>query len=226
MGKNMTNKTKNAFTLAEVLITLVIIGVVAALTIPTAISKYKEKEKQAKVKKAYSTIANAMTRVKAAGGDYVFTVTGNDINNMKDWFNTYIRPYLSISKVCYDSAGCWSSERTYSPNGSPAFIGIGYARIDFILNDGTTVTIDDHADDYIWGQYGVRTSSGSISLAIAFDINGGRGPNILGEDVFVVIFANNVGVKPAYIDKTQSEREQDCSPTGTGASCILKYLQN
>jgi len=218
-------KTKSAFTLAEVLITLVVIGVVAALTIPTAISKYKEKEKQAKVKKAYSTIANAMTRVKASGGDYVFTVTaGNDMNVMKDWFNTYLRPYLSISKVCYDSPGCWNSG-TKNMDGSQVGIGRGAACINFILNDGTTIGIDDFDSSTIWDRWGVRISPG-VSMAIYFDINGGKGPNVVGEDVFVAIFANDVGVKPAYIDKTQSEREQDCSPTGTGASCILKYLQN
>ena len=224
MEKNLANKTKGAFTLAEVLITLVIIGVVAALTIPTAISKYKEKEKQAKVKKAYSTLSNAMTRVKAAGGDYVFTLESNDMNNMKNWFNTYLMPYLSISKVCYDSDGCWSPERSKYMNGSESYIGKGSYRIDFILNDGTAVDIDDFTSSVIWSTWGVRTDS--ISLVIAFDINGGKGPNVVGEDVFVVIFTNDTGIKPAYIDKTQSERNQSCSPTGNGASCILKYLQN
>jgi len=225
----MANKTKGAFTLAEVLITLVIIGIVAAMTIPTTIAKYKEKEKHAKVKKAYSTIANAMTRMTAAGGDYVFAIQQNDMDSMKDWFNTYLRPYLSISKVCYNNnnsdVGCWSPGRSKYMNGSDSKIGVGHARIDFILNDGTTVDLDDFYEGEIWNTWGVRADAG-MSMVIAFDINGGRGPNVVGEDVFAVIFAKNSGIKPAYIDRTQSEREESCSPTGTGASCILKYLQN
>ena len=51
---------KFGFTLAEVLITLGIIGVVAALTVPTLIAKYKEKENVAKLKKVYSTLSQAM----------------------------------------------------------------------------------------------------------------------------------------------------------------------
>ena len=47
------------FTLAEVLITLVIIGVVAALTIPNLLQKYQEQATVKKVQKFYSTLSNA-----------------------------------------------------------------------------------------------------------------------------------------------------------------------
>jgi len=49
----------NAFTLAEVLITLAIIGVVAAMTIPTLITKYDEYVTVVKVKKFYSMFSQA-----------------------------------------------------------------------------------------------------------------------------------------------------------------------
>ena len=47
------SKIKFAFTLAEVLITLGIIGVVAAMTIPTLMQKYYEKQTVAKLKETY-----------------------------------------------------------------------------------------------------------------------------------------------------------------------------
>lgn len=47
----------NAFTLAEVLITLGIIGVVAAITIPTLVNKNNEKIRETQLKKAYSTLS-------------------------------------------------------------------------------------------------------------------------------------------------------------------------
>ena len=53
-----------AFTLAEVLITLGIIGVVAALTLPTVISNYKKQVTVPKLQKAYSTINNAFKQLK------------------------------------------------------------------------------------------------------------------------------------------------------------------
>ncbi|MDR1327072.1 MAG: prepilin-type N-terminal cleavage/methylation domain-containing protein [Heliobacteriaceae bacterium] len=54
---------KKAFTLAEVLITLGIIGVVAALTIPSLIAKHKEKETVSKLKNIFSTLSNAYTLI-------------------------------------------------------------------------------------------------------------------------------------------------------------------
>ena len=53
-------KKKLGFTLAEVLITLGIIGVVSALTIPTLMNNYQTKEKSTKLKKFYSTMQQAM----------------------------------------------------------------------------------------------------------------------------------------------------------------------
>lgn len=58
-----------AFTLAEVLITLGIIGVVAAMTIPTLISKTQKKEAVTRLKGAYSQIAQAIRMSEADNGD-------------------------------------------------------------------------------------------------------------------------------------------------------------
>ena len=63
----MLNK-RVAFTLAEVLITLGIIGVVAAMTIPNLVNTYKEKVRVSKVKKAYSVLANAYNLAKSEYG--------------------------------------------------------------------------------------------------------------------------------------------------------------
>lgn len=51
--------TYKGFTLAEVLITLGIIGIVAALTIPTLISKYQERVTITRLKESYSMLAQA-----------------------------------------------------------------------------------------------------------------------------------------------------------------------
>ena len=59
---------KSAFTLAEVLITLAIIGVVAAMTIPTLISNYKEKVTVTKIKNFYSYFSNAYQLAKVDHG--------------------------------------------------------------------------------------------------------------------------------------------------------------
>lgn len=59
-GLGRGGEKKAAFTLAEVLITLGIIGIVAAMTIPTLITRYQKREVATKLKATYSTIANAL----------------------------------------------------------------------------------------------------------------------------------------------------------------------
>ena len=65
----MNYKLKRGFTLAEVLITIAIVGVVAAMTIPTLVSSYQKKLFETKVKYTYSLLANVVERSVADGGD-------------------------------------------------------------------------------------------------------------------------------------------------------------
>ena len=82
------------FTLAEVLITLAIIGVVAALTIPTVVHKYQQRQLYTSFMKMYNTLTNAMELIESE-------------NESKNWdwdngtpFQDYIIPQLKVSKVC------------------------------------------------------------------------------------------------------------------------------
>ena len=61
---------KKAFTLAETLIVMGIIGVVAALTLPNLNSSTGDKEKVAKVKKIYQNLNDAFGRAQAVYGPY------------------------------------------------------------------------------------------------------------------------------------------------------------
>ena len=60
----LDGKRKIAFTLAEFLIILGIIGVVAALTLPSVIERHQKLETVTKLKKAYSTLSQAIERAK------------------------------------------------------------------------------------------------------------------------------------------------------------------
>ena len=62
---NILTSKKCAFTLAEVLITLGIIGVVAAMTMPSLISHYRHKVLETQFKKAYSVLSQAMIPVQS-----------------------------------------------------------------------------------------------------------------------------------------------------------------
>ena len=102
-------RQKAAFTLAEVLITLGIIGVVAAMTLPMLIAKYQEKVLVTAAKKGYSVAVNTVTRWNAAneivGDSYNFFATGGSSN---DWSSRTVvtkelAKYLKIVQVCDSS---------------------------------------------------------------------------------------------------------------------------
>lgn len=93
LGRNGLKKNF-AFTLAEVLITLGIIGVISALTLPSLILNYKNKVVEAKLKKIYSIINQAIVLSEGTNG------------NLEDWdfenpefLNTYIVPYINKTDI-------------------------------------------------------------------------------------------------------------------------------
>ena len=87
------------FTLAEVLITLGIIGVVAALTIPTLIEKYKAKTTAVKLEKFYTIMSQAVLRWRTEEGitdDFLFPdeIVRND-KKSKIWYTNNLQPYIN-----------------------------------------------------------------------------------------------------------------------------------
>lgn len=98
---------KRGFTLAEVLITIGIIGVVAAMTIPTLISKIGKRQLESQIKASYATIAQTMRSAEADGVDFDMQIQDGGVDSMKEWFQTYMAPYMKTEKVCYNTTGCW-----------------------------------------------------------------------------------------------------------------------
>lgn len=94
---------KQAFTLAEVLITLGIIGVVAAMTLPALIQSYANTVVETRLAKFYSTINQAIARAEVDYGDrrYWFEETAgiggvdNPDSARLDWFKKYLLPYMN-----------------------------------------------------------------------------------------------------------------------------------
>ncbi|MBR1754439.1 type II secretion system protein, partial [bacterium] len=105
--------TCNGFTLAEVLITLGIIGVVAALTIPTLMQKFDDRKATTAFKKFYSNINQALQLSEIDNGK-ISTWTINPPSprlengkqdyaqnsvNLINFFNTYLAPYLKYTEI-------------------------------------------------------------------------------------------------------------------------------
>ena len=86
---------QKAFTLAEVLITLGIIGIVATMTIPNLIFKYRKSVSVAKLKRTYSTLQQALIRTLADSGGYNYVnFSDGNTQSMIDWYEHYLKPNL------------------------------------------------------------------------------------------------------------------------------------
>jgi len=123
---NILSNYKNctAFTLAEVLITLGIIGVVAAMTMPAVIKNYKKHVTETKLKSAYSQISQLLEKVNYEN-DMMFApaelseYAGYNYNLSDAVFKKYFAPYIKIVKelnkndrfnICnYQGEGCYKN---------------------------------------------------------------------------------------------------------------------
>lgn len=168
-------KNKNSgFTLAEVLITLGIIGIVAAMTLPVFIQKHQEKVLITQLKEAYS-ILNQATSLTYTDVGYVFSY----IDFLK---------YLKTNKVCEKTyEGCANKERKnltktktrYFGGADTMMLRYTYAN----LSNGAIIRMDNKTLDCS-NSLTVNESCGEISI----DVNGENGPNSLGQDVFYFYF--------------------------------------
>ena len=214
---------KLAFTLAEVLITLGIIGVVASLTLPSVINKYQEKVTVTKVKKAYSTMNNALFSAISENGevdtwDYPYYNAGTENVPNTEVFASKILPYLRILKDCGISQRNCMLDVDYKLSDGSNWNGYTYNRYRLyykvILNDGSYLVIRFEYPKCNGSGDGVVGDKCGWFL---IDVNGDKKPNKFGQDVFLFIIRKN-GLTPGK-DCTTKNSAGEC--TGGAAHIIL-----
>ena len=134
---------KKAFTLAEVLITLGIIGVVAAMTMPSLIQKHNEKVIVNQTKKVYSTFSQLLLFAQKDGDslDSILQATSSKQEASMALLN-YFLPYLKIGKNCglQQNAGCFGNLPYYRLNGAAYAVYDNFSdRAKVKLADGTSL---------------------------------------------------------------------------------------
>ena len=163
---------KKAFTLAEVLITLGIIGVVAAMTMPVLIANYQKKQTVSQLKKAYSILNQAYERSVLENGD-VETWDWQGVSTPESFAQIYIIPYLKgVNKMN-------TSKIKWVALDKSDILGLdGYSN--YILPDGMIIKFTGL--NFVSANYENRRKT---HLKISIDINGNKLPNQYGRDVFV-----------------------------------------
>lgn len=194
----MNNK---GFTLAEVLITLGIIGIVAAMTLPTLIGKYQKKQTATQLKKFYSIMQQAVARAEAEHGDvkyWEFDIGGNEHTEL--FTNKYIKPYIKIIKEysvgnfpeihykCINGGNCDSYGEALTNNPK------------LVLVDGTMII----AADYILSGQDPVTGKYQPAMNIIIDLNGFKKPNQYGKDAFAFSIQPEKKFVPAGVGYTST----------------------
>ena len=212
---------KKGFTLAEVLITLGIIGVVAAITIPSLIQNNQKRVIEAKLKEDYSILQQVMKYAEYNDLSLEGSFPDNDAG-VRSWYETYLKNNIKVNQVCFDKAGCWHSKNpTRDLAGQDvAFnrtgVGVGINILNLRLNNGSNINIDGYGQSSIWLYFGVKITIESTVVAF-IDANGDSGPNIVGKDIQIIVFTNK-GLLPAGYDKSIEEINKNCSKKATEAN--------
>ena len=229
------NRREVAFTLAEVLITLGIIGIVSAITIPSLISTNQKRVIETKLKEDYSIIQQVIKSNEANDVDISMLVKAFDISSQVVWFETYFAPYMKYSHICYDKAGCWQtrgSNKNLAGNSAPydmKDVGIGYDVITIKMDNGTNICLDVYNSPQEFSQsFGVNAKE--RGLVIYIDANGDSGPNVIGKDIYILVYSPDIGIIPAGKHQTKASIYKNCSGSEKGQNagyyCLIRVKDN
>lgn len=175
---------KNGFTLAEVLITLTIIGVVAAITLPALQTNTQEAQARTSVKKMVNTMTQAASMSSAIDGvDFDSINVAQTAVQVANQTNRQA-PLRSLLRLMQDRCAV-DTAKGYTLETTPAQVAAGLGvNTAVYLRDGSAVYFDG-SQAIVGGTVGslannTVTEDGSLSgIPVIFDINGSKGPNLL-----------------------------------------------
>ena len=173
---------KKAFTLAEVLITLGIIGVVAALTLPSVVQNYQKRSLEVATQKFYSVMSQAIKQYMADEGvddlrqssligydddsDEVITAKNDE------FFKKYLKAQICEDGCFADNYKTQTGETSYAIGKSADHAIEGR----YLLLDGMVVDVYDGLSNALF--------CNSIPGTVYVDVNGRKGPNKIGYDLW------------------------------------------
>ena len=187
------NNKKFAFTLAEVLITLGIIGVVAAMTMPSLIANYQEKQRVSQLKKVYSALSQAFVTAVQENGTPDEWGMGDmyDENSHLIMANNF-KKHLKLSQDCTNMNGtqarkvCGMQDNA-GKNNNLEIVGASSQAKAIILNDGTIVGFRHYEANCAMGFGDLKNVCGILLV----DLNGQKRPNSGGYDQFNIYVAKD-----------------------------------
>ena len=214
-------KKGKGFTLAEVLITLGVIGIVAAMTIPTLLAKIQEKQYQSQYKKIFSELNQAVRLLQVDDENLL-----SDCGSFDDvCFRDAIAPKLKVVHKCEGSAPNACQETSTFLNKALNYQGVYVnGRWPAITTlSGYTVKFRYHRANCASAADAGSAWAGEINNCgwVQVDVNGKSKPNVVGKDIFFLALMQD-GFIPFH---ATDNKINDCKK-GTGISCSSIYINN
>lgn len=170
---------KKGFTLAEVLVTLGIIGVVSAMTVPNLVRNYQNKALVNQLHKVYTEFSQAVELYMS--DQKVESMAETELYNNNDGLRNFINSYFKVVSDCGNSyigsdtgAKCFSSDPYYAieTNANVRLTGhLSCNGMAFTLASGAAVCAETSTD---------------FPLYLEVDVNGAQPPNTFGRDLFTM----------------------------------------
>ncbi len=174
------NRHKNAFSLPEALITLLIIGVVAGILLPFLRENYEKQRLAPALKGAYSVLKRGMEVSQVINEA---TETWNFNLNANDFYEEYVKSYY-VEANRFTIADIKNRVTYYNMDGT-------LANEPAVSNDDSVVIeLVDGAHIFISEEMNPKYKT------VAIDINGLRRPNIIGKDLFIFAMQGRYGLTP------------------------------
>ncbi|MBR1753903.1 type II secretion system protein [bacterium] len=223
---------KYAFTLAEVLITLGIIGVVAALTIPTLMQKTNDKEIVSALSKSFSNLSQAYKLAVLENG----TPDSWNLGENPERLLTYVIPFLKPTKTCFESGEQCHEGMLLKKRGDSVSSGeiFGYdasgRRVAAVLADGSIIaTFSQNVN--CTDVKGTTPELQNVCGEFMIDVNGIKSPNVYGKDVFIFNITKNSVIPVGASSYTGNDYKFDTGclaqdAYGYGCAAWVIYNQN
>ena len=172
-----------AFTLAEVLVTLGIIGVVSAMTVPTLMQNYQRQSYVTQLHKVYNEMSQVFQQMMTDRNALNLKETG--LLNTTEQATETFKNYLKVVQDCGNNfSPCFASEYHSTTGSSIKTVEANWWSSSFVLADGAAIGLHGLID----------YSAGNVSYPYGYmyvDINGAKGPNITGRDFFLFYYFND-----------------------------------
>ena len=234
-------KLKESFTLAEILITLTILGIITVISLSSLIGIYHEKQTVVAVKKIYAELQKAFDMAERYDGPVDTWVnlssdwgSANNGNRNTKYADYLIKENFKVKKACgVTDDGCGVTQEGICKNlngdlvtGSNNFYNFcnkdtwiwNYAGKwnRTLLNNGTTIAIKAPRTGSIEGDGG--------GITIAVDLNGEKSPNTFGKDIFFFLMTTK-GIEPVK-GNYNTYCNINSNDASNGISCLKYIIEN